>query len=143
MTDNLNFDKMKNQLRYITFLLLAVFIGSCEDEEKSPLPEITRGSVPVFAPEDSDTGFINFMDFDATNISFNVDKQGSEDVTSIDVWVQFNNSETGESEIVTYNTVSSFPQEFHLTFDQLINLFPDDVLTEDTLNLGDSFIVGG
>jgi hypothetical protein len=124
-------------------MLLAVFIGSCEDEEKYPLPDITRSTIPVFIPGDSDTGFIDFMDFDASNISFNVDKLGTEEVISIDVLVTFNNAATGEAEIITYSTVNTFPQAINLTFDQLIALFPEEVLTQDTLGLGDSFVVGG
>jgi hypothetical protein len=134
---------MKNQIGYIAFILFAVFTGSCEDEEKYPLPDITRGSIPVFQQGDTDTGFINFMDFDASNLSFNVDRQGVEDVASVDVWITFNNAETGQSETIDYNTVNSFPQEFNLTFDQLISLFPTEVVTQDTLGLGDSFVVGG
>jgi len=134
---------MKIQTRYIALLFLVVFICSCKDEEKYPVPDFTRSSIPVFLQGDTDTGFVNFMDLGVTALSFSVDRLGSETVNSIDVWVTFNNSETGESETVEYNTVTSFPQQVDLSFDQLINLFPDEVATADTLSLGDSFVVGG
>lgn len=134
---------MKNQIRYIAFSLLALFIGACEDEEKYPIPDFTRSSVPVFLQKDTDTGFINFQDLDATTLSFDVDRLGTEAVSSIDVLITFNNSETGTSQTVTQSTVNSFPQTVNLSIDQLINLFPQELLTRDTLSLGDSFVVGG
>lgn len=135
--------KMKNQIRYTATLLLALLIGSCEDEEKFPVPDFTRSSIPVFAQGETDTGFINYLDLPSTTLSFNVDRTGMEEVTSIDVMVTFNNNETGESESVMHSTVPSFPQTINLTFSELLSLFPTDVVTSDTLSLGDSFIVGG
>jgi hypothetical protein len=140
---DLKFNNMKNKLRYIACILSAVLIGSCTDEEKYPLPEYTRSSIPVFTPGEADTGFINFLDFNESNISFDVTTDGMESVTGVDVLVTFNNAQTGESETITYNTVTSFPQTISLTFDQLVGLFPSDVVTADTLGLGDSFVVGG
>jgi len=134
---------MKNQTKYIAVLLLTVFIGSCRDESLNPIPDITRSSIPVFAQGDADTGFIDFMDLPSTSLSFNVDRKGPEDVMSIDVIVTFNNGETGQSATVTHSTVSSFPQQIDLTFDELIALFSPNVVTMDTLSLGDNFIVGG
>ena len=124
-------------------MLMALFIGACEDEDKYPIPEFTRSSIPVFLQKETDTGFINFMDLDATTLAFDVDRLGTEDVSSIDVLITFNNSETGESKTITQSTVTSFPQAVNLSIDQLINLFPQEVLTRDTLSLGDSFVVGG
>jgi hypothetical protein len=134
---------MKNQIRYIACILSAVLIASCTDEEKYPLPEFTRGSVPVFTPGEADTGFINFLDFNESNISFAVTTDGMEAVTSVDVLVTFNNAQTGQSETITYNTVTSFPETVSLSFDELIGLFEPEVVTADTLGLGDSFVVGG
>ena len=67
---------MKNYIKYIG-LMLVVCLGSCEDEDTYPLPPTTRGSIPVFEQGANDTGFIDFMDLDATNLSFNVDRQGA------------------------------------------------------------------
>lgn len=133
---------MKNQLKYIA-LILAVFIGSCVDEEKNPVPDFTRSSIPVFTPDNSDTGFIDFLDPQTSHISFSVDKKGTEAVQNIDVTITFNNSETGASNTVTLSTVSSLPQGISLTFDELLAQFPSDVVTADTLGLGDSFVVNG
>jgi len=134
---------MKTYIRYIALGLLTIVTGSCEDEDKNPLPPFTRSSIPVFLQGDTDTGFINFLDFDASALSFNVDKLGTEEVTAVDVWLQFNNSQTGETETIEYTTVTSLPQAVTLSFSELVALFPHDVVTADTLSLGDSFVVGG
>lgn len=134
---------MKNKIHYISLMMLAVFIGSCEDEEKNPLPGTTRGAIPLFEQGATDTGFIDFKDLDASALAFEVDRLGSEDVEEIDVIITFNNAETGKSETIEYGTVTTFPQQFNLTFAQLLDLFPEEVVTRDTLDLGDSFVVGG
>jgi hypothetical protein len=136
-------NKMKNQIRYITWLLLVVLIGACRDEATYPLPDVTRSSVPIFTTGAADTGFINFIDFSQSNIAFTLDKLGSAEVQSIDVTVTFNNSQTGESKTVTYTTVNTFPQTVNLSFSDLVGLFEPEVVTEDTLNLGDSFVING
>ena len=132
---------MKNQMRYIALILAAIIVGSCTDEEKYPIPDFTRSSVPVFLQGEGDTGFVDFMDMNRTALSFSVDKRGSVDVTEVDVLITYNNSETGKSETIEYATVTTLPSEINLTFDQLINVFPDEVVTADTLSLGDSFVV--
>lgn len=124
-------------------MLLAFFIGSCQDEEKYPIPDFQKSSIPTFVPGENDTGFIDFLDFDATMLSFNVDKMGTEPVQDIEVLITFNNSQTGKSETILHSTVSTFPQQITLSFDELIALFPPEVVTADTLSLGDSFVVGG
>src|SRR5687767_15671413 len=129
---------MKNQRRYILLLLLVVFIGSCQDEEKNPLPDFTRSAIPVFLQGDSDTGFINYLDFQASNIAFDVERLGREDIAQVDLWLTFNNNQTGESETIEHTTVGSFPQTFNFSFDELLALFPPEVVTADTLSLGDS-----
>ena len=134
---------MKNKIHYIALIVVAVFVGSCKDEDKYPLPGITRGSIPLFEQGAADTGFIDFMDLDASALAFEVDRLGSEEVQEIDVIITFNNDETGESETIEYGTFNTFPQEVSLTFDELLNLFPEEVVTRDTLGLGDSFVVGG
>ena len=134
---------MKNYIIYIACICLVFIIGSCRDEEKYPIPDVTKSSIPVFLPGDEDTGFIDFLDLNNTTISFDVDKLGSVDVTSIDVLITYNNSQTGNSETVTYTTATSLPQRVDLSVAELLNLFPEEVVTADTLSLGDSFVVGG
>jgi hypothetical protein len=134
---------MKNQIKYILCILLAIVSGSCRDEEKNPLPDFVRSSVPVFIQGDTDTGFINFLDYQASHLSFDVERLGSEEIARVDVHITFNNSQTGESEEIEYAQVSSFPQQFEFTFNELLALFGPNVVTEDTLSLGDSFQVWG
>jgi hypothetical protein len=76
-------------------------------------------------------------------VSFTVDRKGTEDVASIEVLVTFNNAQTDVSETIVYKTVNSFPENVNLSFNELITLFDPEVLTPDTLGLGDSFVVGG
>ena len=134
---------MRNQFNYILLAMAAMRAVCCTDEEKNPIPDFTKSSIPVFLQGADDTGFIDFMDLQRSTLSFDVDKRGSEDVSSIDVLITYNNSVTGKSETIEYTTVSTLPQNVTLTFAQLIELFPEEVLTEDTVSLGDSFTVGG
>lgn len=127
----------------MTLLTAAIVLLACADEEKNPVPDFSRSAIPVFVQDQDDTGFIDFMDLQRSRLSFDVNKQGSEGVASIDILITFNNSQTGESETVGYTTITTLPQRVTLTFEQLIRLFPDEVLTADTLSLGDSFVVGG
>lgn len=134
---------MKNTIRYTICILFAFIVGSCRDEDTYPIPDITRSSIPVFNQGDADTGFVNFKDVPSTHFAFDVDRLGTEEVTSVDVWIQFNNSETGMTETIDYMTVTSFPKHVEWTIDELIAMFPTNVVTRDTLSLGDSFVVGG
>lgn len=134
---------MKNQFRYIALFLAATLVGSCTDEDKHPIPAFTRSSIPVFIQGEDDTGFVDFMDLDRTALSFNVDKRGSLEVTHLDILITYNNSETSTSETVEYATATTLPQKFNLTFAQLMDLFPPEIVTADSLTLGDSFVVTG
>lgn len=135
---------MKNMIRYILWCLLVLPVGACRDEGTNPVPDFVRSSIPVFTQKEADTGFIDLLDFDASHVSFDVGWLGTEEVVSVDVWVQFNNSQTGRSDDIQYATVTSFPSEqFDFSFNELIDLFPDEVVTRDTISLGDSFVVGG
>lgn len=134
---------MKDRIKYIACIAVAIFLGSCRDEEKNPIPDFTSSSIPVFLQKDTDSGFINFLSPEESRLEFDVDRLGTQGVSSIDVWVTYNNSETGESEKVTHSTVTSFPGSISLTVDDLIALFPAEVVTKETLSLGDSFVFGG
>lgn len=134
---------MKTYYKYIALLLVIALAGSCRDEEGYPIPDVTTSTIPVFLQGDDDTGFVDFQDLNNTNLSFDVNTLGKVAVTSIDVLITFNNGETGQSQTVTYTTVTSIPQRIELSFAQLLDQFPDEVVTADTLSLGDSFVVGG
>ena len=134
---------MKNQIRYILCIFLVTIAGSCRDEDLNPLPDYVRSAVPVFLQGDNDTGFINYLDFEDSHVAFNVERLGREEITRVDVYLTFNNRQTGVSKTLEYAQVSAFPQEYSFTFDELIAFFPEEVLTRDTLSLGDSFQVTG
>lgn len=130
--------------KFTIYMLALIWVaGACRDDEKSPLPDFTHASIPVFTPGEEDTGFIDFNDFDATTVSFNVDKLGRADVEHIDVWITYQNSETGENQTINYATVTTLPQLVEFSIDELLALFPEEVVTRDSLSLGDSFVVGG
>jgi len=131
------------KIKYVAVVLLLMVYGSCADEDKQQFDDFQQGSIPLFAAGTNDTGFINYADFDATNIDFTVDKEGLADVESIDIKITYNNSETGEAEEVIASTVSSFPGAVTMTFDELLAAFEPEVVTADSLSLGDSFIIGG
>jgi hypothetical protein len=124
-------------------LLIMVVISACVDDDKKPFDDFARGAIPIFATNTDDSGFINFADLNASNLSFTVDKQGVSEVSNIDVTITYNNAETGASETVVYTSVNSFPATVAITKDQLIAAFPETVLTQDSISLGDSFVVGG
>ncbi len=129
---------------YLTSIAIALIAWSCRDEDTYPIPDITRSSIPVFQQKDSDTGFIDIYNLDDSFVSFDVDRLGSEEVKDIDVWVQFNNSQTGKSVVAEYVTISAFPSSrFDLNIDDIIALFPEEDVTRDTISIGDSFIIGG
>jgi hypothetical protein len=134
---------MTNITRYFLCALLTLVVVSCRDDSKDPYPEVTRSSIPLFNAREGDTGFVNFLNLDETMVSFDVTHDGKEEVTRIDVFVTYNNTATGTSETISYSQVSSFPQTFTFDIDQLIGLFPTNVVTRDTLSLGDSFVVWG
>ncbi len=126
-------------------IVIVLIAASCRDEDSYPIPDITRSSIPVFHQKEPDTGYIDIYNLNESLVSFDVDRLGSEKAEHIDVWVQYKNSQTGASAIANYITVSgTFPSSrFDLNIDDLVALFPDEVITRDTISIGDSFVVGG
>ncbi len=135
---------MKNILNYILGCILAtVAISACEDSSKYPIPNVTQGAIPLFTQNADDSGFINYLDPDKTNISFQLDKDGTEKVSGIDVVIVYNNSVNGKKDTVIYTTVSDLPGKVVINKSQLLGAFPKEVLTQDTLTIGDSFTITG
>ncbi len=135
---------MKRKLKYFILVAFSVLlIASCEDKDKMLFDDFQTGAIPLFTPGNDDTGFIDLVNFDQTNISFVLEKEGLAEVSSIDVVLTYNNSETGASDEVIYTTVTTLPATINLTFDELIAAFSQEVVTADSLDLGDSFVVGG
>jgi hypothetical protein len=135
---------MKFKIKYILPAIAALLISvSCEDDAKKPFEDFQKGVIPVFAPGADDTGFIDLTDFNSSKISFDLATEGDVDVQSVDVILTYNNSVTGVSTNAKYSTLTSLPATVAITFDQLMNAFPKEVVTQDSLDLGDSFNVNG
>lgn len=135
---------MKPKFKYILPAIAALLISvSCEDDDKKPFTDFQKGAIPLFAQGDADTGFIDLTNFNSSKIAFNLATEGEIDVQSVDVILTYNNSVTGESTNAKYSTVTSLPADINISFDQLMSAFPSDVVTADSLDLGDSFNVNG
>ena len=132
------------QLKYILPAAAALLINvSCEDDAKKPFDNFQQGAIPVFAQDDDDTGFIDLTDFNSSKISFDLATEGLANVSSVDVMITYNNSVTGESTEVKYATVTTLPTKVDIGFDALVNTFPKEKLTADSLDVGDSFTING
>ncbi|HYG18345.1 MAG TPA: hypothetical protein VD816_05420 [Ohtaekwangia sp.] len=135
---------MKNQIRYIAVLVLTVFSAmSCEDSSKNPLPGYSRSAIPVFTPNEDDSGIINLLDLSETNLSFAVATDGRVEVEHVDVYLTYTNNVTKDVDSIMFETISTFPANFTLTLDQLLDLFDPEVVTQDSLSIGDAFTFGG
>lgn len=134
---------MKN-IKYILPAAAALLISvSCEDDAKKPFDKFEKGAIPLFVQGDDDTGFIDLTDFNSSKMAFEVNTEGETDVSSVDVVITYNNSITGESNDATYTTLTTFPADVLIGFDQLVNAFPKEVMTVDSLDVGDSFTING
>ena len=135
---------MKYKINYIALLVLGMLLTfSCEDKDKQLFDDFQQGSIPLFAQEADDSGLVNYLDPSETLLSFNVITDGLSPVSSVDVLLTYNNSETGTSETVIYSNVNTFPSTVKISLNNLLAAFSPDVLTEDSLSLGDTFVVGG
>jgi hypothetical protein len=135
---------MKYKINYIALAVLGMLLTfSCEDKDKQLFNDFEQGSIPLFAQEDDDSGLVNFLDPDQTMLSFNVTTEGLSPVSSVDVLLTYNNSETGTSETVIYSNVNNFPAPVKISLNDLLGAFSSDVVTQDSLSLGDTFVVGG
>lgn len=134
---------MKKIFKYILGGVLATMaISACEDSSKYPIPDIDKGAIPLFTQNEDDSGIININDPSSTKLSFSLAIDGQAKVNSVDVILIFNNLVTRKSDTVIYSTVSSFPAEFMLDINELMDAFDPAIVTLDTLDIGDSFVVG-
>ena len=132
------------KIKYILPAVVALMISvSCEDDAKKPFDKFQRGAIPLFAQGDGDSGFIDLYDFNSSKMAFEVNTEGETDVASLDIVITYNNAETGESNDATYTTLTTLPSDVLIGFDQLGSAFPKEVLTADSLGLGDSFTING
>jgi hypothetical protein len=134
---------MNNKKFWILSLTLALCFAACVDEDEKLFDDFERGAIPLFAVKDDDTGFINLIDVNETKLSFSVTKRGLAEVSSIDITVTYNNSETGSAETAVYTSVTSYPSDLTITVGELLQAFSPSVVTADSLSLGDSFVIGG
>lgn len=135
---------MKSKMKYFILLIVGFLVTvSCEDKDKQLFSDFQRGSIPIFAQGDEDSGFIDLVNSAQSKLSFSLTTQGLADVSSVDVAVAYNNSETGVTNEIVYTNVSSFPSDIDITFDELLAAFGPNIVTNDSLDLGDSFVVNG
>jgi hypothetical protein len=133
-----------NKIKKILFLLVMfTMVMACKDESKDPVPDYFRSAIPLFERNTDDSGIINLLEPAQTKVSFTLNKEGLAAVKNIDVLITFNNSISGESETVVFSTEASFPSSIVITQAQLIEAFEPEFLTQDTLSIGDSFVIGG
>lgn len=127
---------------------LTVFcLPACENENfvEDLVPE---GAMVYISQEADDTGLINFLDLDASNLNFTVsmtDEQGRDlefaPVASIDITSAYTNASTGETHTEILTTITEWPQTFQVDVNSLVDLYPENILTRDSLQLGDSFFI--
>jgi hypothetical protein len=136
---------MKNILKILPVSLLGVFVmNSCGNED--PISEIPKGAMVYFSQGAEDDGFIDILDLSTVVLDFTVsmtDATGRNlefaPVESIDVTVTYTNQSEGTSEKVILENITSWPKSYQLNPQQLVDLFPDNVVTAESLDLGDNF----
>jgi hypothetical protein len=134
---------MKNKLIYTCLLFLATMIFSCENPDGQLYDDFQSGAIPIFTAGESDPGLIDFADLDNVELNFSVDVEKTKsDVKSFDLIIVFNDVSEGTSTEVLYETVTTWPAEFTFTIDEILAEFDPDVVTEGSLELGDSFTFG-
>src|SRR6188474_732851 len=135
---------MIHRIKYILPAAAALLISvSCEDDEKQLFNKFQQGAIPLFVQTDDDSGFIDLTNFDNSKISFALATEGETDVSSVDVMITYNNSVTGESIDTKYSTLTAFPADVNIGFSDLVSAFPKEVMTADSLDVGDSFTING
>lgn len=132
------------KIKYILPAVAALMITvSCEDDAKKPFDKFQQGAIPLFVQGDEDTGFIDLTNFNSSKMNFEVATEGQIDVASVDLVITYNNSVTGESSDATYTTLTALPADVTIPFNDLVNAFPKEVMTADSLDVGDSFTING
>ncbi|GEM_PF-3578897 len=128
-------------------LVLTVVLSAC-DNENFVEENIDRGAMVFIAPENDDTGLVNFLDPDASRINFTVsmtDEQGRDlefaPVEALEVTVTYTDASEGTTHKQMLESLASWPKTYDLSVDDLVNLFSDEVLTRASLGLGDGFFI--
>lgn len=124
---------------YILLFLLATATCSCVDEDKMPFNDFQRGTIPLFAQNEDDAGFISATDPSQSVLSFTLDKLGYSEVTSIDIKVTYTRAATGEQAQAVVHNISVLPASVQITGAQIVEALGDGV----TLAVGDEIQLDG
>ncbi|MGD1895043.1 MAG: hypothetical protein ACFB15_31175 [Cyclobacteriaceae bacterium] len=127
--------------------LTVLFLPACDNEDLVG-DLVDEGAMVFISPESEDTGLVNFLDPDQSRLNFTVsmtDEQGRDlefaPVESIEMTVTYTNASEGTTHKQLLESLTDWPRTFDLSVDDLINLFPDEVLTRESLGLGDGFFI--
>ncbi|MEQ9439822.1 MAG: hypothetical protein RIG62_12280 [Cyclobacteriaceae bacterium] len=125
----------------------ALILQACENENAVD-DLVPKGAMVYISPETDDTGLVNFLNPDNSKLHFTVkmtDEEGRDlefaPVESIDITVTYTDASEGTSHKQVLQNITTWPQTFDLAVDDLVSLFPDNVLTRQSLGLGDGFFI--
>ena len=137
---------MKNIVKLISAVLLVVSTTACQEEDQ--LPDIEQGAMVYFSPGAEDTGLINFLNLEASRLNFTMDLTDAlgrdlefAPVASVDVKVTYTDASTGNTRTTLLENTSTWPTTYDLDVQDIVALFPTDVVTVASLELGDSFFI--
>jgi len=140
----------------VIWMTVVALTSSCTDEDKVKIPDFESGALPFFQKDPSTLSFVDFFNFEQTQIRFYVDfkdttkgpdQQMDKDlefsrVESIDITLAYMNINLRglpEENIVTITSSQNWPMTVELTDEDLLDLLPDEVFTADSLHIGDAF----
>lgn len=136
------------KLRIIYFVAVAAIAFTACDNEDRVGDLVDEGAMVFISPENDDSGLVNFLNPDNSRLHFTVsmtDEQGRDlefaPVETIEMTVTYTDASEGTTHKQLLESLATWPRTFDLTVDDLVDLFPDEVLTRETLGLGDSFFI--
>jgi len=134
--------------KILSIACLTVLLLPACDNENFVEDLVDEGAMVYISPETEDTGLVNFLDPDQSRLNFTVsmtDQQGRDlefaPVEAIEMTVTYTNASEGTTHKQLLESLSEWPRTFDLSVDDLIDLFPDEVLTRESLGLGDGFFI--
>lgn len=138
---------MKIKLKILILASILMIMNACDNKDFIS-DEVSKGAMVYITTGNDDSGLVNILDLNATNLNFTVsltDAQGRNlefaPVESIDITITFNNASEGTSHKTILQNITSWPQTFNLNAQELVGLYDANVVTVDSLDLGDSFFV--
>ncbi len=137
---------MKNYLKIGILAGVLIMQTACESENF--VSEIPKGAMVYITTGTDDTGLVNILNPEETRLYFTIsltDAQGTNlefaPVASIDVTVTFNNASEGTTHKALIQNITTWPQTYDIDTQELIGFYSENVLTLDSLDLGDSFFI--